>query len=485
MAQSGTDVALAREQEEVIRAARRLRHAVVFLVWPDGSGGTGFVISRAHRLVVTVGHLADGFFEEGSISAFLEGSSKRLSVDKVWYHPRLRRELDFGLVANSLDPTDGPISDLSPDLALIQLSPEAGDLQQQCEVQVGDGPRILDGHTVGLLGFWDANERHLPDDGHPAAASLSTSIIHRASDGAERSERAPAPFIFLDARHTHLGGTSGAPIFLADGLVVGLVTTSRFERTEPGKRNEMAGLRLGCLRELITYHGLQELMPGLTKAAARRDWGPDPNIQRLRRAISLVRKVREDRDAGRYAAAVDMCNSALAIAPDYGRALLERSKAYFCFLDSRWVRLSADERRRFSSWALSDSERCNALDPNSNHVRLIHIQNIIVDSFACSEPADLRYVVQRTTYILSSNWKGKPLTIREEARAFNLRAQAYHLLGETRSAEADFAKSIRVDPWERNWYLTRAKFWDQTGRPDLARADRMKSADATHWEGEP
>ena len=62
----------------------------------------------------------------------------------------------------------------------------------------------------------------------------------------------------------------------------------------------------------------------------------------------------------------------------------------------------------------------------------------------------------------------------ERSFAFNLRAQCHHFLGEMEQAEKDYTESIRLAPDEPRWYSNRAQFWDQQGRPELAKADRTE-----------
>ena len=57
------EIARVGDKQQVVDAARRVKRSVVSLAHNGCLVGTGFVISRAHRLVVTAGHVADAFFE--------------------------------------------------------------------------------------------------------------------------------------------------------------------------------------------------------------------------------------------------------------------------------------------------------------------------------------------------------------------------------------------------------------------------------------
>jgi hypothetical protein len=119
----------ADEKAKLIGTAVAIRHSRVLLM-SDNVRGTGFILSRRCRLVITAGRVADYFFRTGSLCAVLEGSSQVRRIVKVWFHPRIKREIDFGLHAPTFDPDDGPISSYSPDLAVVQLSNDSEELSE-------------------------------------------------------------------------------------------------------------------------------------------------------------------------------------------------------------------------------------------------------------------------------------------------------------------------------------------------------------------
>jgi hypothetical protein len=376
-------------------------------------------------------------------------------------------------VANSFDSRDGPISELGPDLALVQLSLDGGELPPECEVKLAEGQQDLARRAIGMLGFWGVNEPAWPAPGAPAKANLTVSLLREAGSDFRRAHAPYNSLLYCDFRVEDMGGASGGPIFLDDGRVVGLIVAVTYEAKMSDRFGELIGLPLEGLRELIGYYGLGGVMPTpLKPVVPRLDWGPDPRLRELRRLVRLVRRAAELRRMRQFRDAVEICNYVLADSPEYGGALLERSKAYLFYLGMYWPELAPENRRKFAHWALADSDRCNELNPLPNYPRLIHIQNIVYDSCACADPSGLRYVVERTSQILDLGWQGDPPSSWERSFALNLRAQAHHLLGEMESAEADYAESIRLGPSEPRWYLNRAQFWDQQKRADLARADR-------------
>ena len=131
-----------------------LRAGMVKLVLRDGSSqGSGFVISRKHRLVATAGHVADSFFSNRSMWAFRGDTLPVSRVTRVWFHPRTVRKLDDGLYVRSFEPKDGEIDYRGPDMAVLQLSDLAAELSLELELANDQELTMLDGQPAGMLGF--------------------------------------------------------------------------------------------------------------------------------------------------------------------------------------------------------------------------------------------------------------------------------------------------------------------------------------------
>ena len=209
-------------------------------------------------------------------------------------------------------------------------------------------------------------------------------------------------------------------------------------------------MKVDCVRELLAYHKLDGLTPTSGRhSPGRPDWGPDPRLEQLRKAVRLVREADGLRRCGKNRAAVERCNEALSSAENYGGALLERSKVYLYYLGNHWRELSADDRRRYADWAWSDSFRCNDLYPGWNTAYLIHFQNIIYGGYVNSDSRYYRYVIKMMNWMLGNHWLGQPPSKKERSFVLNLRAQCHHFLGETRQAEKDYGESIRSCPISR------------------------------------
>jgi len=261
-------------------------------------------------------------------------------------------------------------------------------------------------------------------------------------------------------------------MFLANGHVVA-VTTSGTSFSEQSR--ELRGLRIDCLDELLAYHALDGSMSRTGKRAKPRpDSGPDPRLGHLRQAVRLVREADALRRSGKYRSAAEKCEQALLLAPDYGGALLQRGKVYLYYLGTHWQELTAEERGRYALFAYQDSNRCEVMFPEWNEAWLVHGQNIIYVARLNSLPKGFQNARAKLEEMLGRDWPN-PLTDSERSYAFNLRAQCHNFLGDMEQAEKDYAESILLAPDEPRWYLNRAQFWEQQGRPQLEKADREKA----------
>ena len=165
------------EKAKLVDAAVAVRRSVVLLCDSNGPRGTGFVLSRTHRLIATAAHVADVLGETGSASAVLEGSSLVRRVERVWYHPRLKRDFDFGLSATSFDARDGPISPDGPDLAIVQLAEGGEGLPDGCDAKLDEDSTLAQGRAVGVIGYWGDESSAWPTAGRPAKANFATSAV--------------------------------------------------------------------------------------------------------------------------------------------------------------------------------------------------------------------------------------------------------------------------------------------------------------------
>ena len=248
MPPTASSAARADSSPQLQNAAKRIRSSLVYLGRPDGDEfhGTGFVISRTRRLVLTAAHVADGLFEEGgiptvfggSLFAVVEGSTKPYRIQTVYYHPGVMRELDFGLQTRSLDVADGPVSFPSPDIAVLKLADEGGDLPPECELELALNSDDTAGRIAGILGYWDiSDEASWPSRDHPARASFTTTLIRPQVTKPTREDPALKRYVYGDI--DHISGGSGGPVFLSDGRVIAIVCQSVSHPSPPSRSKEL------------------------------------------------------------------------------------------------------------------------------------------------------------------------------------------------------------------------------------------------------
>ncbi len=405
--------------------------------------------------------------------AILDGTTHMYKVNRVWYHPRMQRELDRGLYVRSQDPKDGRVTLYGPDMAVVALTSEGPDLKDEVVLATEDELHSMLMAPIGVLGYGAKGGAHywaIP----PAEASFSCSILARLTDGAWNSEAAFASreLLWYDI---DLGpGFSGGPVFNEGGHIVGIATSGL-----PALDNCYIdqGFRIDCLRELIAYHKLDEhIVEGDTIPRVDRRATPDPRLLELRHAVSLVKKAVQLRSVGRYGEATSLCDQALGVEPTYAAALLERSKEKLYYLALDWDKLKPTERASLSDTAYDDAHRAVELVPVWNEACIFMLQCAIYRTVATDMPNEgYTEIASYATHILTRF--GKPyflyqLTNWERAFALNVRAHAKGALGQSMEALVDYAESIEIDPENPRWYLNRAQFEESLGMIEEAAKDR-------------
>ena len=184
-----------QEDQKLRSIANTLRPGVVlFAIVTEADGGpfylprgSGFVVSKQHRLVATAAHVADDFSLGEQVFAFIEGSTQSYRVKRAYYHPGLERELDVGLYARSDNPRDGKIDfGRTPDVAVLQLSELGSELPFELELGNDDDFKNIEGQPVGLLGFSYHNDWSMA---HSRSSPQSKSLELYARKSNRRSAR--------------------------------------------------------------------------------------------------------------------------------------------------------------------------------------------------------------------------------------------------------------------------------------------------------
>ena len=242
------------------------------------------------------------------------------------------------------------------------------------------------------------------------------------------------------------------------------------------------GCRIDCLKELLAYHKLPDGKGGLqTPLEPRADWGPDPRLRVLRKAVDLLNDADELLSVGSYDAVVEKCDAALALAPQYTGALLQRSKAYLFRLAGNWAGITAERRLAYIDRALEDSNRCLEMGATWTEAALTRAHIMVYAGRLRSNPKALRDAICMIDALLA---RARPLpspTVAEQADAFYIRALAHEFLGQAKQSETDYSLSIRLAPMEPDRYRARAAFLERSGRWYDAALDQLMASALENW----
>jgi len=466
-------------QQELGKAARRLAPAIFQAGIVEGGWGTAWVISKKHRLLVTNAHVADiGSAEPGKMVAVQNGTRQFYQVEKIWYHPGVRRYVKGveGISVRSSDPDEGDIDIRSPDLAVLQLSSEGPDLTAEFTPVGTDDISNLFAQPVAIMGYPGSDNEGLPETGATAAATFHSGVISRITDfqlgtGAPANEQ-----LFVQYTMSTWGGFSGSPVFLPDGRVAAVHNSSRSKEDRVKEIRLIAhGIRVDCVLEMLVHHGLDRFVSfPIDKNAISVDrWvNPDPRTEKARadlaRADALVKEAVAFWSESKYALCEAKCNEALEVVPTYAQAFSWRAAAlHATWLDS--TVLTTEHSLRILQAALKDSARANQLAPNADEViQFCRIQNAITwesgDTTFCKATLEVMNKFLEGDNLQDSHFR---------ATALQLRANSYNLLDQNDLALADYSEAIRLDAKNPVRYDARAGFYESQEQPDYAAADRL------------
>ena len=255
------------------------RDAVVLLTNNHGSKmfGTGFVISKKHRLVATNAHVADLYADKGTMLALRNGSDVAYKVDQVYYHPKLNRIGKGNKLLSSTDPKDGKVVVRGPDVAVVHLADDGQDIPNEFELASWEEIADLMGEEVGMIGFPGHDMDRTPEKGTRAVASIRSGRVSLLTDYWGDAGVDAKKTQFMQYTQANWWGFSGSPVFLAGGKVVALNNSMRFEMKDVAVTDESGeqvtktlvrdlsqGVRVDVLWELLDHHGLAGKVPGGT-----------------------------------------------------------------------------------------------------------------------------------------------------------------------------------------------------------------------------
>lgn len=473
--------------QDLSQAARRAQHAVVLLVAGDQDSigmGTGFVISRKHRLVVTNAHVADLFAIYGSMSAFINDAGTEHRVDRVWYHPGVLRVIDGdgAGVVRSMDPQIGDPHLECADLAVVRLSDEGPELPAEMALA---GPQEIEellGKPIGLLGFPGSDTKLTDDDLARPQATYHHGVVSRMTDF--RMKNAVPNNRRQLVQHTASGvpGASGSPLFLADGRVVGVHSALRVEATDVYREQTSHGIRIDALWELLAYHKLDDKVPLPVDRAsldtARFD-KPDPEIEKFQKVWKLLDEAEELYSQGEFAEAGNRCNDAIELAPDYPYCYQMRYDVFSGYLVKYQKILPPEKLLEQAELAEMDASKLYELrgtaDSLMNHAEAINNVGVAAKKAGQSARAERSHF--RAAEMCRILLEAVTLDAESQARAYSIRGKAATEMQDYGQAVVEFSEAIKLQPNRSLYYDNRAEQYENLNDQARARADRAKATE--------
>ncbi|MGC3969798.1 MAG: serine protease [Pirellulales bacterium] len=329
--------ASAEEKQDLGTTGRQMAKGV-FLVGGSAGTGSAWVISKKHRLLVTNAHVADIRHDSGGkMVAVQNGTATFYDVEKVWYHPGVRRFLKgHRLSIRSSDPNDGDTDAWAPDLAILQLSAEGPDLETEFVPATLDELTNLFAQPVAIMGFPGHDTHGLPSQGETAAATFHTGVVSRITDFQFNNGTPAGEHQFVQHTIPTWSGFSGSAIFLANGHVVCVHNSSNFDRRGDEVRSIPHGIRVDCVLEMLVHHKLDDLVSfEFDKDSLLIDRWIEPDA-RTQQAFAAVAKAQELVDEantwyqkGDYENAARKCGEALEVLPTYAPAFTRRGAIFY------------------------------------------------------------------------------------------------------------------------------------------------------------
>jgi len=472
--------------KELGRVARNIERGVFLVGFPKVGTGTAWVISARHRLLVTNAHVADIYFAAGNqLVAIPSGTAQIYTVEKIWYHPGVRRFLkdNPSLSVRSSDPKEGEVDSYSPDLAILQLAAGGPDLTVEFPLATSDDLAELFAQPAAIIGYPGHDTASWPALGEKAASTFHEGVISRVTDFELGTSVPYEEQQFVQYTMATWPGFSGSPVFLPSGRVAAV---HNMARPAEGRYKQIItiphGVRADCVLELLVHHGLEGMVPfeiDKSKVRVERWTKPDPRSEEARanyaKALELVSEA-EDLvyNKSQYKAGSDKCNEALKLIPNFAPAYYVRSNAFNnYFVDHEG---SQEDNIKLLSVAHEDAVKYAKLVP-SDFAGIIHVCRVLNNLGMATENYENN---RKALVILNEVLTSKDLSTYQRAQAHSSRGSALSHLGESDAALREHNEAIRLSPQSGIFLWNRSYYWRGRGRYDLEAADvaRAKELDA-------
>jgi hypothetical protein len=458
--------------QQLSKTARTIRDALMVVGHPDVGFATGFVISRANRLVATNAHVADLQAQLAVLYAVRNGTTDQYEVDTAYYHPALVRVDPKGVLTQSSpnDPGTGTVFAFSPDVAVLRLKPGP---PLPAEVSFATPEEIQDlwSLPVGMAGY-PGTETTFPVKGHIVAATFHDGAIEHVSTFNRDVSPDNKNNQMVEYTMSTWGGFSGAPVFLENGHIVAINNSHQTFHSGDMSTTQTYGVRIDCLWELLQHDpALAKLVPGTAKvdqAQMDRDVNHPPKAdQKEQEALKLL-------DAADYktkttSQQLQTCSQAIAKAPKLAYAFAKRGVVYMDMYYKNLAATSPTDRYALLQSAANDFDKAQQLDPNSvdsvlQLCQIAYLQR--KEQRDAGQDADFKPVVKHIDEVLAMS----SLSLRQHAVGLQIRA---FCTGPSATAERDLDDAVKLLPMWSDNYGVRADYYANLAlQPDKATADR-------------
>lgn len=471
--------------DKLTETARELRPGIMLVGVPKvGTGGTAFVISRKHRLLVTNAHVADMFGRVGSMHAIRNGTTVTYQVEQVWYHPGVFRESGTGALVRSMEPKVGEVFTYSPDVAVLKLA--AGpEIPQELQLAGWDEVKDLFARPLAMLGFPSYHTESWPKADEKPVATVHTGMVCRVTDFKLKVAGEDArSFQYVQHTAGSWPGFSGSPLFLPSGHVAA-VNNSSVPKEHPRQRGRSEifsyGIRIDCVWELLVHHKLDGQVPvpvPKERLHMARFAEPDPGPELVRQAMAKCAEAAALLNEDKPRPAFEKCTEAIKLASEHAASYGLRSLASARLVSLEAQKLSTKEKIERWKLAIDDARRACELEPVGayNFTRLARAawsREELVNSELPAEKrhwTDTRNAVRLLTDLLS--WDN--LQKWERGEILSLRGVCRYEYGEKKEALKDLNGAIQLVPNDPTPYHWRANIWRREGKTELEEQDRRK-----------
>jgi tetratricopeptide (TPR) repeat protein len=457
----------AGETQDLSAVVERM-HPAIFFVGKESVGhGTAFLISKEHRLLATNAHVADIFYEgTDDMVAISNGTSKVYEVEKAYYHPGVCR-VAGDRVMRTTDPQIGGVYPMSPDVAILKLKageelPEAIPLAGPQEIV-----RLL-AKSVAMMGYPAYDNKEWPGLGEKVEATFRDGSVCRVTDFTNDVNAPDNRLQFIQHSLNSFGGFSGSPIFLRDGHVVALNNSGGMEKDRGRIAVLSYGVRVDCLWECLKQYDMLDMVPVAADRESidvERFKRPDPSLATLSEVRRLVAIARIDIANHEESAAIEKCNQAFELMPNYEPIFDVRCIAYTSYAINKLGDRS-EEAHKFYDYALDAAAKASELAPSSHD----HVLDLAVAAMNLNNSRQPPGVYKENPDALKLAEEVLSLRhVRDRDRAYAYRTRAL-ARGMPREAIADLEKAVDIDPWIPASYATLRMYWNIYG--DAAAAQK-------------